>query len=104
MCENKDSSVFHVAQIEDIIFQVCHDCFEDQLYPSSIAPEEFAEVLKSQYDQNNRKLMSTEQCCRMLEILGQVGSSRQNEKEAWNILQKEFSSKHVLRQHFQGTT
>lgn len=41
ICEESSSDVYHVTPIEDIIFQICHNCFEEGLYPSELKPGQF---------------------------------------------------------------
>jgi hypothetical protein len=45
VCEAADSEAYYVAEIEDSLFQICSDCFENDFYPQSIKKAEFRKVL-----------------------------------------------------------
>lgn len=69
-----------MAPIEDIIFQLCDNCFKEGIYPSEMKEEEFVQVLQKNYKQYKNRLMNRGQILRLLEILSNYGGNKDKEK------------------------
>jgi hypothetical protein len=65
-----------VAAVEDVLFQLCGDCFQQRLYPAEMEAEEFKQVLQQNYKQLKHREMSNSQVLKLLDILAAAGSNR----------------------------
>jgi hypothetical protein len=91
LCEEAGSPTYRVAAVEDLILQLCEDCFEEGLYPSELQAEGFVQVRASNYEQPKLRLMSHSQLLRLLDCFSANGGTRDKEKDMWAAAQKEFS-------------
>lgn len=77
VCEESEEEIYHVAPIEDVIFQLCDNCFREGLYPSEMKEEEFVQVMQKNYKQNKNRLMNRSQILRLLEVLSSYANSKE---------------------------
>ena len=65
VCEVSDSRAYYVAEVEEILFQICSNCFDDDFYPQCIKKADFRKVFSENHI-NNEKEMDRTQVARML--------------------------------------
>lgn len=59
----------YLANLDEVVFQVCDSCFHDECYPLEISKAEFRRVATKNYGAEDGKMMTPQQVVRMLEIV-----------------------------------